>query len=457
MMQKTFGTDIGMETVVPVMPDMTVCAECGELADCVEIDGKSYCVVCTVKCKCCNCVLIAEDAKTSDSGDYYCESCYDDSFYFCKECGSEVLAEDVKTSASGEHYCEDCYNDKFTCCEGCNCEVRTNSLYCNENGNSYCSDCYHDRYTCCDNCGCELYRSDACSNDNGTCCESCFDSHCDESAGEWGPRPFNTTNITVEKIRSTRKFGVELETSSCPDCNEIAGDTVFGCKEDGSISGKEFVSPILAGDSGLDECTKFTRLANSHGFKVDAACGFHAHFDVSRLSTEQLKSVAYAYYRTYNVWAAFVKDSRRSNHYCRATSWGKTELSNITDQASWNDFIGYMDRYAWLNLAAYRRHKTFEVRLHTATLDGRKVCNWIKAHIRFIDWAKDKTFAEIDEKFVDNRPSVQRKFLALSAIWADSELSEFYAQRAAKFGTTVIRNPVSAAATAAIAATMDDN
>ena len=71
--------------------------------------------------------------------------------------------------------------------------------------------------------------------------------------------------------------------------------------------------------------------------------------------------------------------SRRNNHYCKAATWDSVYLQGISDMEGWQSFTARLDRYAWVNLHAYNKHGTFEVRLHNATLDGEKVCNWIKA------------------------------------------------------------------------------
>jgi len=51
--------------------------------------------------------------------------------------------------------------------------------------------------------------------------------------------------------------------------------------------------------------------------------------------------------------------------------------------------FGNWDRYHWLNLDSIDKHGTIEIRLHSSTLDANKVCNWVKAHLRFVDWVVD--------------------------------------------------------------------
>ena len=439
-MQRTFGAEVGMECLVPVEPDEVKCAGCGaESRHPAEIGGQFYCEDCTTCCDDCGDSILWDDALKSDDGIYYCESCYGERYVRCDDCGCEVSRDDAYNSDDGDSYCEDCYSDRFTRCEHCGDEVRQDRAHTSENGDSYCESCYCDLYNHCDSCGCEISSDETYCNDSGCYCESCYSSHSDT---QWEPGYFGPANSTYQEIGSRRKFGVELETSRCDGHEDLDGDTCFGCKEDGSISGMEFVSPILYGDEGLGAIRQFCNRANRMGFEVDKGCGLHAHFDARDLSTEELKSVAYAYHKTADVWAAFVPDNRRSNHYCRPHTWGRDDLDKIVDSDDWRHFVNCgdaSDRYHWVNLNAYGRHRTIEIRLHTATLDGDKVCNWVKAHTRFIDWAQNKSLAEIDEVFGCSRKgrTTQSKFNEIGKVWKDSALSDFYASRARQFGTNL--------------------
>jgi hypothetical protein len=247
-------------------------------------------------------------------------------------------------------------------------------------------------------------------------------------------------DYTFARTRSARQFGIELETSDCEGYDELPDGCAFRAETDGSIDGKEFVSAVLKGDQGLDAITEFCSFANRNDWSVDAKCGFHAHFDVGDLNDDQRKAVAIAYNLTYNVWRTFVSKARRENEYSGPNDW---TADDIRDASSFDAFSakftcnsysrGEHDRYQWFNLAAYREHSTFESRIHSATLNGSKVRNWVLANIRFIDAVAEMTVDEVYAKFAGN--DEQSNFAALAEIWNDSELTEFYAGRAAKFGT----------------------
>jgi hypothetical protein len=224
-----------------------------------------------------------------------------------------------------------------------------------------------------------------------------------------------------------------LETASCDHYGELRGKTVFGCKDDGSIDGKEFVSPILSSDAGLEAIDTFCDLAARHEFAVDKKCGFHAHFDLGEESIDALRRIARAYLKTQNLWLRFASESRRENHYCQHIDWDSETIDRQETTGDFYNFAQNLDRYQWCNFAAYAEHSTVEIRLHTSTLDEDKISNWVKAHARFIDWAVSATDEEID-----GLPSnLSAQFDMLCEIWADESLAVFYRRRAKKFGTTL--------------------
>jgi hypothetical protein len=118
------------------------------------------------------------------------------------------------------------------------------------------------------------------------------------------------------------------------------------------------------------------------------------------------------------------------------------DRDEVRDASSFRAFVadfttsytdGRHDRYQWLNLAAYKEHGTFEVRSHSGTLNASKASNWVVAHIRFIDAVAAMTVDEVFARFAGN--DAQSNFAALAEIWADGDLTDYYAGRAAKFGT----------------------
>jgi len=233
---------------------------------------------------------------------------------------------------------------------------------------------------------------------------------------------------TFDEIGSKRRYGVELEVHQCSHHHRLRGKTCFGAKDDGTRGvSKEFVSPILQGDEGLrairDLCD------NSKGFTVNHTCGYHLHIDCTDLTEDQCKSVALAYNMTYEVWASFVNQKRRDNRYCKMHEWSYYDILNY----SWNNLLNNIyTRYTWANWDAYKLHHTLEIRLHPGTLDKGKIINWVKAHLRFVDYFLKFTPQQTYNMLNDLNNDQLFEFTC--DIWNDSKLSKYYKRRSKHYG-----------------------
>lgn len=447
--QRTLGIVPTMPAVVPVEPSGE-CVECGDEvrgADChTDNDGAVYCTDHYerkyTECQGCNEETLRADAVEGPDGNGYCESCASDQFTTCDNCSDCIWSDDAHGVSGHRRWsvlCESCYDAHYADCSSCGEATNRDNLRTGHDGDDYCDECFWEHNRECSGCG-EIVNSDYCTYDenrDGDYCESCYRGNEDYDA-----KRFRPSDLTYTRIGSRRRFGVELETSKCDGHEDLDGRFHFGAKDDGSITGKEFVSTVLAGDQGLDAIAAFCDYAEENGFKVDSACGFHAHFDVGNESTESLKAIGYAYLLTQRVWQSFVSASRRNNHYCGSIEWSYTDIANANDFRDWAD--GW-DRYCWFNVASYAVHGTFEIRLHTASLNAEKVNNWVKAHTRFIDKVAGMTIGEVRAMFAGK--TAQELFDALVDIWGDEELSHFYRRRAELFGTSyTVKRELSAVA-----------
>lgn len=226
------------------------------------------------------------------------------------------------------------------------------------------------------------------------------------------------------EMGTNRRFGVEIETSACPRYARIKDKTRFGAKIDGSISGMEFVSPILQGDAGLAEVRKFLHSANRYKFKVNGDCGLHIHIDAGGLTPLQRRKITYAFVKTYGVWQSLVTEYRAHDcNWALATGYNCNEVQNCRN---FDRFAGNQTRYHWFNLAAIEDHGTFEVRLYQGTLNANEICNWIKALLRFAEAVKDMKYRELDSLFIGN---AARQFEGVKRMWHSKGLSRYYNKR----------------------------
>jgi hypothetical protein len=247
---------------------------------------------------------------------------------------------------------------------------------------------------------------------------------------------------TYDKVGSTRKFGVEIETSYCPDSDGLNGHTKFGAKYDPTCGGLEFDSPILYGDEGFAEIRDLTTYADQHGWEVDNGCGCHAHFDMRGESDDQLWATYYAYNLTYPMWSAAVSSRRRASTYCQEPYTTIADIERTYDRGddSFKDYAYDAERYEYLNIVAYGDHNTFEMRLLGGTINAETICNWVALHTRFIDRVHNMSFADIREL----GRSRSKQFRSLVELIDDAPLMDWLAHRARHIGERPLRGPGSA-------------
>lgn len=360
-----------------------------------------------------------------------CSDCFDLLYVECNQCAGVIgRSECVACDANDENYCERCFDELFVNCESCDCHVRRDNAHrCGRS--NYCESCYDEQFGTCNGCGERYHHDDLSYHDDygADYCSSCYPSDDDSSdEGDCSAKRFRfLDNDSCRLLGSLRTYGVELETDKCAGYSGLDGRTYFNAKDDGSINGKEFVSGILRGDRGLDAIREFCGLAED--FKVADSCGYHLHIGVRDLTDDQRRAVCVGYALTQSLWFSLVPKARRENIYCNGLRWSANQALDCND---FYYFAESQNRYQWFNIAAYAEHKTFEIRLHSGTLDGDKVCNWVRAHIKFLEWCANAEIDEIIEQFAGCTD--QERFERMCQIWGDDDLCEFYRARAEKFG-----------------------
>ena len=359
--QKTFGAVMGIEPVLPIAPhesDERVCIECNEQTSIADWEGSTEC--------CNDCVTINHTP--------------------CTHSGEWVHDADIVENNRGDGYSDYNVEEENKKCTGCLDWVHRDDIQYSPAGNGWCDDCYYERFRSCDNCGETHDRDDSIYDDGSHYCPDC--SHC-ASRDEWDAPVSRVGSAEYDKVGSCRTFGVELETDVCDGHEDWAYDTGFACTDDGSINGKEFVSPICNGNAGYDLVRGFVETMDRNGAEVSADCGFHLHIGVSDVSEDGIKSIALAYHYARNVFEGWVDESRRDTYYARRNVNSKHGHSDQWDADDIKDCHIRPDsttRYVWINWKAYDRFKTYEVRSHEPTCNADAVCNWIKLHTAFADY-----------------------------------------------------------------------
>lgn len=341
----------------------------------------------------------------------------------CAGCG-ELIANYPDTQVSmGEYgpdrgmYCPACHH--WFNCDDCGAFVERGP----DNFRSgRCDSCRSARYFTCPDCRELNYRAYARVCNGREVCNTCSDRY-----NTWDIPAWHNHSGESDLVGSTRSFGVEVETHRCADHMELNGSSAWGCKIDCSVQGREFVSAILSGNEGLDEIHALMEFADLHDWRVEETCGLHIHLDVEGESDASLFSAAAAYLMSSDVWRRFVDSDRRNNSYCHAA---RREHTVFSDYTTFYEFANGWSRYTWINFAALIRHSTFEVRLHHGSLDDKEICNWIRAHTTFLDWALKQDYDDLIANF-ESLDTVA-KFRKICEVWTAAgcaDLVEYYANR----------------------------
>ena len=220
------------------------------------------------------------------------------------------------------------------------------------------------------------------------------------------------------KVNESRTFGIEIEAYNvdkhtlCAALN-AAGvacfvetynhETRYGhwkIVPDGSIQGMqsfELVSPPLKGQAGLNAIKTVCRVLAACGAKVNKSCGLHVHHDANDLTLNAWKNLCKYYMKYEETLDTLLPWSRRANNngttpdgryehqnFCQSLRLqfatlrdGFVAIDRATDLRSLASILCAQDRYYKLNLMAFWRHGTVEVRHHSGTVDYEKIAAWV--------------------------------------------------------------------------------
>ena len=303
-----------------------------------------------VNCDRCNCELnIDNDNYHNPFGEYYCNDCFFEYYFYCQDCGEVCSVDDqYYHEASCESFCQYCWE--------------SNGL-----SNNYRDNCI-----------------------------------------EFSPMRLNLSKTTYKHLRYRRCFGIELEINDNDlPYSDIEEGTCFGSKYDGSLNcGSEFYSPILQGDLGYDAIKKFCNLVGSAN--VGTCAGYHLHIDGRNLTWKSVKKIWLTYRIFEGVLLSMLPKSRQHNNYCKkscmdinkiAKVYGREDLQDLWYSQGCNDtYDHYNDtRYFGCNLHSYFYQSTIEIRYHSGTTNFEKIINWIKINQAIFNYALNHSVEDILE------------------------------------------------------------
>lgn len=221
---------------------------------------------------------------------------------------------------------------------------------------------------------------------------------------------FLTTNnpMAPKKPRHKNKnyIGIELE------FNQLAGvsqATIAKKLKDAGLA--RYVDVTTDGSCGwevrvllLEEefepiLCKILDVLNGMGFQTDDRCGTHVHFD---MRNRDVKVVYSNLFKTQKFLRKFITRHRKYNTFCK-----------INKAETFDKQLSLGDRYHSINVEAYNRHRTIEVRMHQGTLKATELVPWINFLLRVMNYTgpvqkpvntlkQAKKQFDIDEKLEQN-------------------------------------------------------
>lgn len=219
---------------------------------------------------------------------------------------------------------------------------------CNGSGNVRveCPDC-HGKDSECETCN----GSGEVEIECGECEGSGRDSiECERCGGSGEVECDGDSDSLHESIRSALKDAKVYRASVRSD-GSLSGDGMIGVE----------VTILLNTDNGWQPLERaLDVLKNQFNAEVNKTCGLHVHFDFRKAGREAALEAGKRLGMALPALSLIVPESRRSNSYCKL---------------SVSKFSGC--RYHAVNLTAFNKHGSLEVRLHGGTLEARKIERWV--------------------------------------------------------------------------------
>ena len=205
-----------------------------------------------------------------------------------------------------------------------------------------------------------------------------------EKAGlinEIGKKTTTNDPYAHKKPRHAKKnyIGVEIEFNQIAGVNQdhianalkAAGLARYvNVTTDGSCGWE--VRVLLPEDNYVEPLTQIMKVIKDLGHVADHRCGTHVHFD---MRNRDVKVVYENLFKTQKFLRKFLTKNRKHNRYCQ-----------VNTAETFDKQLSLGDRYFALNVQAYSRHKTLEVRMHQGTLDSNEILPWINLLLRIVNY-----------------------------------------------------------------------
>lgn len=181
---------------------------------------------------------------------------------------------------------------------------------------------------------------------------------------------------------------------------KVVTDATPGMGTNGQRDGFEIVSPVLdprQGDGCWTEIMAVCNALNTLGVTVNKSCGFHVHLHVANMNPKNVAAFVAKYVRNEHFIDLAMPKSRRlsNNQFCRSNLGYSVATDPAAYMAQVNECLNRLrtvrtfddlrravhngqDRYVKINMMAFSRQGTIEIRQAAGTTNAEKVCMWVR-------------------------------------------------------------------------------
>lgn len=146
---------------------------------------------------------------------------------------------------------------------------------------------------------------------------------------------------------------------------KTAGVSRVAIKYDGSLEDTEGhgveLTILFNSKHGFEPLERLCKALLDAGCYVNKKCGLHVHLDARHMTPIKVRKVGNSIGHALPVLKWLVPESRHNNRYC------ELDVSDLRGE-----------RYYAVNLTAFRKYKTIEIRLHSGTINAPKIIQWVK-------------------------------------------------------------------------------
>lgn len=291
--------------------------------------------------------------------------------------------------------CDHCFEEHHCYCGRCD-EVLYNEDAEYVEYETFCEDCFLEEFNYCYSCGEVTHRDYSIWRDDVVYCEPCEPSETEDMIYnlENKETPIYSRESDTFDYNIRRLVGIEVE-CIIPDTESIWNPKHWRDVGDGSISapeeysGVEMVSTPASGDLLINTIDKLMFWKKEYNAFVNRSCGLHIHFNSIDMSPREIAHIGMVYSKFQDILKGMMPNSRQKSNWTRDFSINYNILKSINSEKDLIDnYYEYMDshpstdkyneaRYCGLNLHSRYYHGSIEFRLHSGTINKKKIVNWI--------------------------------------------------------------------------------